>query len=178
VRRPALKEIGTRTVLFWLHGIKGQERAYVDWVLGQCTANDAPEILATPTLERLAAALSTPLQVEQHPGMALETDSQVGQKPVIPDAALTPYGHDARDWADLLAVRPAEVRAFLGKQSAPRRAGVACPVVGGGFAGARGCQPRRSYRRAECRFGAVLANVAPRGAAAASSCARPIRRFY
>ena len=67
LRRPALEEIGARTALFWLDGIKGQERAYLDWLLGQCTAEGAPEILTTPAIKRLAAALSTPLQIEQIP---------------------------------------------------------------------------------------------------------------
>lgn len=78
MRRPALEEIGARTALFWLDGIKGQERAYLDWLLGQCTADDAPEILTTLSLERLAAALSTPLQIEQYLGLALKTAYRIG----------------------------------------------------------------------------------------------------
>ena len=31
---------GARTALFWLDGIKGQERAYLDWLLGHCTADN------------------------------------------------------------------------------------------------------------------------------------------
>ena len=63
LRRPALEEIGARTALFWLDGIKGQERAYLDWLLGQCTAEGAPEFLTAPAIERLPAAISTPLQI-------------------------------------------------------------------------------------------------------------------
>ena len=37
------------------------------------------------------------------------------------EAALTRYGYGARDLAELLAVRPAEVRAFLRGQLAPGR---------------------------------------------------------
>lgn len=37
------------------------------------------------------------------------------------EAALTHYGYGARDLAELLAVRPAEVRAFLRGQLAPGR---------------------------------------------------------
>ncbi len=133
--RLALEEIGARTALFWLDGIKGQERAYLDWLLGQCTAAGAPEVLTTPASERLAAALSTPLQIEQYLGLALEAAYRIGQRPVTLEvvesvlaadldaleAALTRYGYGARDLAELLAVRPAEVRAFLRGQLAPGR---------------------------------------------------------
>ncbi len=121
MRRPALEEIGARTALFSLDGIKGQERAYLDWLLGQCTADDAAEILTTLSLERLAAALSTPLQIEQYLGLALETAYRIGQKPVTLEAALAHYGYGARDLAELLAVRPVKVRAFLRGQLAPGR---------------------------------------------------------
>jgi type II secretory pathway predicted ATPase ExeA len=82
LRRPALEEIGARTTLFWLDGIKGQERAYLDWLLEQCAPADAADLLTPEARERLAAALSTPLQIEQYLTLALEAAYQVGQKPV------------------------------------------------------------------------------------------------
>ena len=82
LRRPALEEIGARTTLFWLDGIKGQERAYLDWLLEQCAPTDAADLLTPEARERLAAALSTPLQIEQYLMLALEAAYQVGQKPV------------------------------------------------------------------------------------------------
>ena len=135
LRRPALEEIGARTALFWLDGIKGQERAYIDWLLEQCTAADAPEILTASALERLAAALSTPLQIEQYLTLALEAAYRIGQKPVALEvvesvlaadidaleATLTRYGYDAHDLAELLNVRPAVIRSFLHGQLAPGR---------------------------------------------------------
>ena len=83
LRRPALEEIGARTTLFWLDGIKGQEQVYLDWLLEQCAPADAADhLLTAEARERLAAALSTPLQIEQYLTLALEAAYQVGQKPV------------------------------------------------------------------------------------------------
>ena len=127
LRRPALEEIGARTTLFWLDGIKGQERAYIDWRLDRCTQSDAAD--------RLARALSTPLQIEQYLTLALEAAYQVGQKPVTVEvvesilaadidaleATLTRSGYNARDLAELFNVRPAEIRSFLHGQLAPGR---------------------------------------------------------
>jgi len=135
LRRPALEEIGARTTLFWLDGIKGQERAYLDWLLEQCAPAAAAELLTAEARERLAAALSTPLQIEQYLTLALEAAYQVGQKPVTLEvieavlaadidaleATLTRYGYNTRALADLLNVRPAEIRSFLHGQLAPGR---------------------------------------------------------
>ncbi|WP_295587894.1 AAA family ATPase [uncultured Lamprocystis sp.] len=135
LRRPALEEIGARTTLFWLDGIKGQELAYLDWLLEQCAPATAADLLTTEARERLAAALSTPLQIEQYLTLALEAAYQVGQKPVTLEvieavlaadidaleATLTRYGYNTRALADLLNVRPAEIRSFLHGQLAPGR---------------------------------------------------------
>jgi type II secretory pathway predicted ATPase ExeA len=135
LRRPALEEIGARTTLFWLDGIKGQEQPYLDWLLEQCAPADAADLLTAEARERLAAALSTPLQIEQYLTLALEAAYQVGQKPVTLEvieavlaadidaleATLTRYGYNARALADLLNVRPAEIRSFLHGQLAPGR---------------------------------------------------------
>lgn len=135
LRRPALEEIGARTTLFWLDGIKGQERAYLDWLLEQCAPADAADLLTPEARERLAAALSTPLQIEQYLTLALEAAYQVGQKSVTLEvieavlaadidaleATLTRYGYSTRALADLLNVRPAEIRSFLHGQLAPGR---------------------------------------------------------
>ncbi|MFZ1641415.1 MAG: AAA family ATPase [Candidatus Contendobacter sp.] len=135
LRRPALEEIGARTTLFWLDGIKGQERAYLDWFLEQCAPADAADLLTPEARERLAAALSTPLQIEQYLTLALEAAYQVGQKPVTLEvieavlaadidaleATLTRYGYNTRALADLLNIRPVEIRSFLHGQLAPGR---------------------------------------------------------
>jgi len=135
LRRPALEEIGARTALFWLEGIKGQQRAYIEWLLSQCTKNDDAEILSDDAIERLAIALTTPLQIEQYLTLAFEAAYQVGQKPVTVEiiesvlaadldameATLTRHGYNARALAELLNARPAEIRSFLHGQLAPGR---------------------------------------------------------
>jgi len=135
LRRPALEEIGARTALFWLEGIKGQERAYITWLLAQCTKSESTEILTDEAVERLATGLSTPLQIEQYLTLAFEAAYQVGQKPVSVEiidsvlaadldaleATLTRNGYNTRALAELLNARPAEIRAFLHGQLAPGR---------------------------------------------------------
>lgn len=135
LRRPALEEIGARTEMFWLEGIKGQERAYITWLLTQCTKSDSPDILTEEALERLADGLSTPLQIEQYLTLAFEAGYLVGQNPVTVEiiesvlaadlealeATLTRHGYNTRALAELLNVRPTEIRAFLYGQLAPGR---------------------------------------------------------
>jgi type II secretory pathway predicted ATPase ExeA len=36
LRRPAMEEIGSRATVFLLDGVKGQQRAYITWLLEQC----------------------------------------------------------------------------------------------------------------------------------------------
>jgi type II secretory pathway predicted ATPase ExeA len=43
LRRPAIEEIGSRAVVFRLEGVKGQQRAYITWLLEQCAATQATE---------------------------------------------------------------------------------------------------------------------------------------
>ena len=135
LRRSALEEIGARTALFWLEGIKGQERTYIEWLLAQCTELDRGEVLTDDAIDRLAARLSTPLQIEQYLTMAFEAAYRVGQKPVTAEvidsvlatdldaleAILTRHGYNPNALAELLNVRPAEIRAFLHGQLPPGR---------------------------------------------------------
>jgi hypothetical protein len=135
LRRPALEEIGARTEMFWLEGIKGEERAYILWLLDQCTKSDSPEILSEEAIECLATRLSTPLQIEQYLTLAFEAGYLVGQRPVTVEiiesvlavdlealeATLTRHGYSPRALAEMLNVRPAEIRAFLHGQLAPGR---------------------------------------------------------
>lgn len=136
LRRPSLEEIGARAAIFWLEGIKGQERPYIEWLLSQCAKpNAAGDILTDEAIERLAEHLSTPLQIEQYLTLALEEAYQVGQKPVTAELidtvlakdldalepTLTRYGYNVTALAERLNARPAEIRAFLHGQLAPGR---------------------------------------------------------
>jgi hypothetical protein len=127
LRHPVMEEIGARATVLTLEGIQGQQREYVTWLLEACMEPGREAVLTSAALERLAEALATPLQVEQYLTLALEEAYRAGQKPVTPDIidsvlaqglndvepTLARYGYTDRAVADLLHVRPAEVRAFL-----------------------------------------------------------------
>jgi hypothetical protein len=79
--------------------------------------------------------LTTPLQIEYYLTRALEEGYKVGQKPITPDLIesvlardlddleprLTRHGYNAKTLADLLNVRPADIRAFLAGRLPPSR---------------------------------------------------------
>jgi type II secretory pathway predicted ATPase ExeA len=127
LRHPAMEEIGARATVLTLDGIQGQQREYLTWLLEVCMEPGRDAVLTPAALERLAAALATPLQMEQYLTLALEEAYRAGQRPVTPDLiesvlakglndaepTLARYGYTARAVADLLHVRPAEVQAFL-----------------------------------------------------------------
>ena len=118
-----------------MEGTKGQARADITLLLAQGTKSESAEILAGDTIERLAAGLSTPLQIDQYLTLAFEAAYQVGKKLVTVEiidsalatdldaleATLTQCGYNARALAILLNARPGEIRAFLHGQLAPGR---------------------------------------------------------
>jgi len=59
-----------------LEGTKGQARADITLLLAQGTKSESAEILAGDTIERLAAGLSTPLQIDQYLTLAFEAAYQ------------------------------------------------------------------------------------------------------
>src|SRR5262245_14259390 len=78
LRRPAMEEIGSRAVVFMLEGVRGQQRAYITWLLERCAATQATEdILTDPALTLLAERLTTPLQIEYYLTRALEEGYKV-----------------------------------------------------------------------------------------------------
>jgi type II secretory pathway predicted ATPase ExeA len=127
LRHPAMEEIGARATVLTLDGIQGQQREYLTWLLEVCVEPGRDAVLTPAALEWLAAALATPLQMEQYLTLALEEAYRAGQRPVTPDIidsvlakgmndvepTLARYGYTARAVADVLHVRPAEVQAFL-----------------------------------------------------------------
>jgi type II secretory pathway predicted ATPase ExeA len=136
LRRPVQEEIGARTTVLTLEGIKGHQRGYITWLLEQCAAGvDPTDILLPEALELLAERLMTPLQIEHYLTSALEQAYRVGEKPVTPaivtqtlapdlhalEATLTRYGYHGSAVAELLNLRHAEVRAFLHGQLPPGR---------------------------------------------------------
>lgn len=137
LHRPTLEEIGARTEIFILEGIQGQQREYLEWLLAQCTKGKTkPDtILADDAIELLAERLATPLQIGHYLTRALEEAYSIGQKPVTADIAnnvlatslndpephLIRHGYNVKSLAQLVNVRPAEIRAFLHGQLPPGR---------------------------------------------------------
>jgi hypothetical protein len=136
LRRPVQEEIGARTTVLTLEGIKGHQRGYITWLLEQWAVGvDPTDILMPEALELLAERLMTPLQIEHYLTRALEQAYRFGEKPVTPaivtqtlapdlhalEPTLTRYGYHVNVVAELLNLRHAEVRAFLHGQLPPGR---------------------------------------------------------
>lgn len=137
LRRPHLEEIGARTEVFTLDGIQGQQRAYIEWLLTQCTKSKgkADTILSDEALELLTDRLATPLQIGHYLARAFEEAYQIGQKPVgadlittvlastlnDPEPHLIRHGYNVVSLARLINVKPAEIRAFLQGRLPPSR---------------------------------------------------------
>ncbi len=63
LRRPTLEEIGGRTQIFSIEGIRGHESEYIEWLLTQAAKEKVQptDILSSDTITYLAKRLSTPL---------------------------------------------------------------------------------------------------------------------
>lgn len=135
LRRPSLEEIGGRATVFSLEGIRGYQREYLEWVLTEATESsvELTTLLNEEALSLLASRLSTPLQIEHYLTLAFEEAYRVGSKPVTPEIIeavlaqglddlephLTRNGYNTKVLAELLNVRPTEVRSFLHGQLPP-----------------------------------------------------------
>ena len=129
LRSPKMEEIGYRTTVFSLEGVTGSQREYIEWALATCAADGVrvDDMLDPAAVDLLAARLRTPLQIEQHLTLALETGYQASEKPVgegIVDSVLskqiddleptlTRHGYTAKVLAELLDTKPGEVRALF-----------------------------------------------------------------
>lgn len=138
LRRPTLEEIGGRTTLFGLEGIRGHQAQYVQWLLRECTPDQTPlhDLLSDAAILTLAERLATPLQVKHYLELAFEEGYKIGQKPLTPEVIelvlaqglndleprLIRQGYNDKVLAELLNVRTAEVRSFLHGQLPPGRA--------------------------------------------------------
>ena len=137
LRRPTLEEIGGRTTVFALEGIQNHQQEYIEWVLHQATGGKVSlaDLLSEEALALLSQRLTTPLQIEQYLTLAFEEAYRVGQKPVTPEIIettlaqgledleprLVRHGYDAKNLAELLNIRTAEMRSFLHGQLPPGR---------------------------------------------------------
>jgi hypothetical protein len=124
---PRLEEIGARSTVFELDGIRGEQEANTRWLLGQCATEQAETLISDEAIELLAERLATPLQIERYLTLAFEQAHEIAEKPVsagLVDSVLVPglddleprlarHGYNARILARELDIRQAEVRAFL-----------------------------------------------------------------
>src|SRR6478672_7505211 len=99
LRNPTMEEIGYRTAVFSLEGVTGSQREYIEWMLATCAADKAKvdAIFDPAAVDLLASRLRTPLQIEQHLTLALETGYQASEKPVgeaIVDSVLSKQIND------------------------------------------------------------------------------------
>ncbi len=137
LRRPQMEEIGARAIVMTLEGLQGEQRSYIEWLLGKCKKSkiQLDELFSPEAIDLLAERLSTPLQIEQYLNLALEEAYRVGQKPVTPEIInsilvkglddleprLIRHGYNAKALATLINIRPAEIRSFLCSQLPPGR---------------------------------------------------------
>jgi hypothetical protein len=70
-----MEEIGIRTTVFSLEGVTGSQREYFAWLLASWAVDKVTvdDVLDPAAVDLLASRLRTPLQIEQHLTLALET---------------------------------------------------------------------------------------------------------
>ena len=131
-----MEAIGSRATVFVLDGVKGQQQAYITWLLEQCTEAQALEALVSEAaMELLVARLSTPLQIAYCLTRAFEEGYRVGPKPLTPavletawvkdleelEPRLTRHGDNVKALSEFLNVRPRDMRSFLQGRLPPNR---------------------------------------------------------
>ena len=124
-----MEEIGYRTVPFSLEGVAGSQREYMTWLIETCGKDGVTidDVLEPAAVDLLAARLRTPLQIEQHLVMAMETGMKASEKPISEsvadsvlskqidgvEATLTRHGYTQKVLTEMLGVKPAELKALF-----------------------------------------------------------------
>jgi type II secretory pathway predicted ATPase ExeA len=137
LRRPTNEEIGNRATLFSLDNVHGANREYIHWLLEQCAkaGTEAQRVFDDEAVDLLAERLTTPLQIVQHLGLALEEAFQIGGQPVTTDVVesvlakdinelepkLTRHGYGHKALAEILNIGQGDVRKLLRGQLPPGR---------------------------------------------------------
>ena len=132
LRRPSMEEIGHRTDILPFEGLGEDARAYLGWLLGECTEADADvdSLIEAAALDMMAMRLNTPLQFAEHLNRAFEAGFRTGQKPVTAEIVtatlapdfddleprLTRQGYSPKVLADQFHAKPSEIRRFLSGQ--------------------------------------------------------------
>jgi hypothetical protein len=137
LRRPTMEEIGYRATILTLEGMVGSQREYINWLIKSCIneGTKISDILTVEAIEILSEKLRTPLQIQQHLTLAMESAYQAGEKPVtgvIVESVLSKQideleprlmrnGYDVRSLAEQFNAKPAEIKALLSGQLDPVR---------------------------------------------------------
>lgn len=138
LRRPTMEEIGYRTAVFSLDSIGGCQGEYIQWLLGECVAEDTPlsELIVPEAVDELAQKLRTPLQIQQHLSLAFEQAYRLGEKPVTVaviesilskqidelEPTLTRHGYNVKSLSEQFNAKPGEIRSLFRGQLEPSRA--------------------------------------------------------
>ena len=150
LRRPTMEEIGYRSTLFTLEGMVGSQREYITWLIKSCIIEGGKieDILTIEAIELLSEKLRTPLQIQQHLTLAMESAYQVGEKPITKaivesvlskqiddlEPRLTRHGYDVRSLAEQFNAKPTEIKALLrGQLDAARRKELADQMLSAGL---------------------------------------------
>ncbi|MBR8841008.1 MAG: AAA family ATPase [Stigonema ocellatum SAG 48.90 = DSM 106950] len=137
LRRPSLEEIGARTNVFSLEGIRGHQGEYIKWLLTECVHDGyVPEdLINEEAIALLTQRLTTPLQIEHYLQRVFEDAYKAATKPVTIEMVeavlavglndleprLMRHGYSAKVLAELLNVRTSEINSFLHSQLPPGR---------------------------------------------------------
>jgi type II secretory pathway predicted ATPase ExeA len=138
LRRPTMEEIGARSTVFVLEGLKSSKDEYIQWLLTRCTQETirVEDIFTAEAIAVMTEKLTTPLQMIHYLNLAFEEAYKIGVKPVTSEVIesilardidgleprLTRYGYNVKALSELLNVRPAEIKSFLHGQLTPGRA--------------------------------------------------------
>src|SRR5208283_4912909 len=103
------------------HRHTGSQREYIEWLIGACVAENVT------VDDLLASRLRTPLQIEDHLTLALETGYQASEKPVSEaiiesvlskqiddlEPTLARHGYTPKILAELLGAKQTEIKAMF-----------------------------------------------------------------
>ena len=137
LRETMMEEIGYRTAIYSLEGVTGSQREYMTWLIGTCAIDGVgiDDVLEPAAVDLLAARLRTPLQIEQHLILALETGFQANEKPITEtiadsvlskqidgvEATLNRNGYTTKVLTEMLGVKAGELRSLFKNELSAER---------------------------------------------------------
>lgn len=137
LERPSLEEIGARSIVLKLEGIRGYEKEYINWLLTACLRKDVSrdKVFSPEAIDVMANRLSTPLQINNYAMNALERAHQIGCKTVtgeLMEMVISPdfegiearaqrCGYNPKSLCEALDVKPGELKALFNSRLQPPR---------------------------------------------------------